>query len=496
MDTGILKERTNMTEKKEQAGVLQEFLALAAIPRPSHHEEKISAYLLEWAKARGFAAVRDERLHVIIDKPASPGFEHAPQVILQAHTDMVCVAEEGVSYDPLTDPIRVISDGKTLTADGTSLGADDGMGVAMCLYLLQKADLRHGPLRVILTADEENGMDSVYLDPEYLAGDYLINLDWEEEGSLCNSCAGGSSFVFRARPDWEMPPQESTLLTLRIRNLLGGHSGIEIHKGHANALTALASAMLQLAQKEISFRIAAFDGGQAENAIPKAAEVSFAVEKADAGAAEQILQRFIASFGDAFRKIEPAFSFTLAEGCAQPGQRFLSSGLSARLAALMCTLPGNVHTMSPFVDGLVESSANLGTMCLTEDRLEFSLFARSSSAYYAEEIAGICRALANCCGFDAALIRQTPGWEVNPESELVHIACEQYRQLTGRKMKVEPVHAGVECGAFAKKNPKLDMISIGPTLHDVHTPQESCDLESVQVVTELVARILEELAKR
>ena len=473
--------------------VLSEFYALSRIPRPSHHEEQAAEYLFQWAKQRGLSVEKDQMNEIIIDKPASPGCENAPRTIFQAHMDMVCVCEEGVDYDPLKDPIKVLNDGKVLTADGTSLGADDGIGIAMCLYLLQDDTLRHGPIRAIFTTNEEDGMDSMAMDPKYLEGDYLVNLDWETIGSLCNSCAGGDFFNYSAPCEWEAPEAGSVGLTLSFNDLLGGHSGVGINKGHANALVSIATLLCMLRQGGVSYRLAAFSGGQAKNAIPKFASATIALPEADREKASAIIDTFRAEFCDAFGNIETEMAFT-AQFQSTPPARVLKAALGYGLAGLMATVPNNVHTMSPFIDGLVESSANLGVLSLTEEEILFTVFARSSVAYQATQIGVICAALAEQFGFRFQSEGHVPGWAVNPNSQLTKIACEAYQHLTGEEMIVEPVHAGVECGAFAEKNPHLDMIAIGPTLLDVHTPAETCAIEDVKTTTELLVEILRRIA--
>jgi len=473
--------------------VVSEFMELTKIPRPSHYEERVAAYLYDWAVKRGLQVEKDNLGQIIIDKPASKGCEGKPLTIFQAHMDMVCVCEEGVQYDPVNDPIKVINDGKTLSAEGTSLGADDGIGVAMALYLLGDNDLRHGPIRAIFTVNEEDGMDSMNMDPKYLDGDYLVNLDWESIGSLCNSCAGGDFFAFSRKADWEAPAAGSKTMTIALRNLLGGHSGVGINKGHANALVSLATAMAALKKAGVGYQIADFSGGQAPNAIPKFGKVVFAIAPAAVDAAKAALDGFMAEFREAFGNIEPEYSFDVQVE-DNPPKRVLSAKTSIDLIDLMTMCPNNVHTMSPFVDGLVESSSNVGTIAIDDEKITFADFARSSVAYHATQIGYICAAMAEHCGFDFTSDGHVPGWAVNPNSKLVPIACEAYKKLTGKEMIVEPVHAGVECGAFAEKNPRLDMIAIGPTLTDVHTPNESCCLEDVKVTTELLVEILSAIA--
>ena len=482
-----------MSKEKALDIVLAEFMELAKVPRPSHHEERVSEYLFQWARSHGLSVEKDSMNEIIIDKPASPGCENVPRVIFQAHMDMVCVCEEGVAYDPMNDPIRIINDGVTLTADGTSLGADDGIGVAMCLYLLQDDTLRHGPIRAIFTTNEEDGMDSMAIDPKYLEGDYLVNLDWETLGSLCNSCAGGDFFNFSHRAEWEKPIPGCKTLTVSFGNLLGGHSGVGINKGHANALVSSATLLSMLRQGGVSYRIASFGGGQAKNAIPAFGTAVIAIAAAEEERAKSVIDTFRAEFAEAFGNIETAMELTAAFADSAP-ERVLKGEIGYGLVGLMTTVPNNVHTMSPFVDGLVESSANLGVASVEEDMVRFTVFARSSVAYHATQIGVICAALANSFGFGFGSEGHVPGWAVNPNSRLTGIACDAYKHLTGTDMIVEPVHAGVECGAFAEKNPHLDMISIGPTLIDVHTPNEVCKIEDVRITTDLLIEILERIA--
>lgn len=482
-----------MEKKTIMDSVIAEFMEMTKIPRPSHHEEKIAAYLYDWAKERGLEVEQDELGSIIINKPASPGHEKDPVVIMQAHMDMVCVCEEGVSYDPLTDPIKVIDDGEYLTADGTSLGADDGIGVAMALCVLKDEELIHGPLRVIVTTNEEDGMDSMGMDPGYFDGDYLINLDWEQDGSLCNSCAGGDFFNYSRMAEWESVPAGSTAVTVEIRDMLGGHSGVGINLGHANAIVTIGTFISMLEQEGVRVRIASFGGGQAKNAIPGAAKAVITFGDEDLEKVKEIFGRFKGEFDEAFGAIEKEGKFTVTIAGALP-DKVLSVPVGKGLISLITTVPNNVHTMSPFIDGLVESSANLGDMYIDDDVIRFSVFARSSVAYQATQIGIICGELAELCGFDFDSEGHVPGWAVNPDSRLTPIACEAYKALTGKDMIVEPVHAGVECGAFAEKNGHLDMIAIGPTLIDVHTPAEKCELASVESTTELLFEIIRRLA--
>lgn len=474
------------------ASILQEFLHLAEIPRPSHHEEQVSAYLLRWAAEHGLSFERDHLGEVIIDKPASPGCEDVPRVILQAHMDMVCVAAEGVSFDPLKDPIQVLNDGKTLTAKGTSLGADDGIGVALCLHILKDDSLRHGPLRAIFTVNEEDGMSSIALPEQYLDAGYLINLDWEWLGSLCNSSAGCDFFTLTRRPSREALSPGSRVVQIRIKGLLGGHSGVDINRGRANALVSLAELLFELRKRGVPFQLLDFHGGQARNAIPSSADAAIAVAEHNIPQALDCLKAAEASWRSCFEGVEEQAAFIIEPGETAEGHAFCQADSDA-LLSLLLSLPCGVHTISPFIPSLTESSQNLGVLSMTADAVTLECMERSCTAYRAEELLRTSRLVAESFGFSFAGGDHAPAWAVNPRSRLTPLTCRLYQELTGREMVVEPVHGGLECGAFFEKNPSLDMIAIGPSLQDVHTPKEYCDLESVAVTARLIAAVLEQI---
>lgn len=473
---------------------LKEFMAIAEIPRPSHHEEKIGAYLVEWAQKRGLTVEQDAIGDVIIDKPAAPGHERAPLVIIQAHMDMVCVAAEGVPFDPLKDPIKVINDGKTLRAKGTSLGADDGIGVALALYLLQDESLVHGPLRVILTVNEEDGMSSIAMPDKYLDGAYLINLDWEWLGSLCNSSAGGDFMAFTRKYKSMKADDTYSALKIELSGLLGGHSGVDIHKGRVNAIVCISRLLQRLSDEQIRYQLNDFHGGQARNAIPASAEATISVHPDSISEVYKTIKVYDNELKAAFGEIEPG----MALRCTVPDERpssVIPKEDADALFDLILTLPNGVHTMSPYVGGLVESSQNLGRLEHTKGELRLAAMARSCVPYRANELLAISSAVARAQGFTYEQGEHSPAWAVNPKSKLTPLTCQIYKELTGNDMVVEPVHGALECGAFYEKNPHLDMIAIGPSLFDVHTPKERCDLHSVQVTNDLVIGILERLCE-
>lgn len=471
--------------------VLDEFWGIAAIPRPSHHEEKIAKYLCDWAAKRNLKYELDELGDVIIEKSASVGYENAPAVILQAHMDMVCVAAEGVEYNPLEDPIKVINDGINISADGTSLGADDGIGIALALYLLNDDTLAHGPLKALFTVNEEDGMSSGAIDPKYLDAKYLINLDWEWLGSLCNSSAGGDFMSFEQNFERIDALPDGKAIKIEVSGLLGGHSGVDIHRGRGNAIILIAKLLAQLAENGIDYQLLDFHGGQARNAIPASAETTILVNAAFAETAKDIVAQYAKETIAYFGEIEKAFNLDYAD--IADTSLAIPKEATENLLTLLLTLPNGVHTMSPYVNGLVESSINLGLLETDSNSFHMAAMARSCTVYRANEILQICKKIADILGFTYKLGEHSPAWAVNPNSKLTPLTCKVYEELTGNPMVVEPVHGALECGAFFEKNPNLDMIAIGPSLLNVHTPKETCDLNSVKVTADLIIKVLKEL---
>ncbi|MBQ7736970.1 MAG: beta-Ala-His dipeptidase [Oscillospiraceae bacterium] len=472
---------------------VENFLLLTRIPRQSGHEEAVSRFLCQWAADRGLTAVRDSANNVIIDKPGAPGLENAPRTILQAHMDMVCVAEEGRVYDPLTDPIRVINDGETLTADGTSLGADNGAGVAVAMTVLEDGDGRFGPVRAIFTTDEENGMTgALTVDPRHLDAKYLINLDWEGYGSLCCSSAGSDMYSFRRPAHW-VGGNGLRFYSLTVQGLEGGHSGAQIHLGRANAIRMAGNILLSGGEKAPGLSLASFKGGSAHNAIPSscAAVAAVPAEQAEAflSAAMETVDRLL----EQCALTDPGASVTLTE--TDGADTVLTPDDTRTVLEMLTAVHDGVNTMSPAIPGLVESSASLGLAALDEDGFSFVIHQRSSEPAITEAMKKTYSEQAKRFGFAMTVLSSSPGWPLNPHSRLVALCADCFRALEGREIRVEPVHAGLECGAWANKNPTLDIISIGPELRDIHSPKETLVIKSMEQTETLVKSILKEIAK-
>lgn len=473
--------------------ITDNFLALCSIPHKSHHEEQISLYLYNRAKEHGLSVHRDALGNIIIDKPGTPGCENAPLTILQAHMDMVVVWEEGKDFDPLKDPIEVIMDGTMMRANGTSLGGDDGSGIALAQAILEDDSLTHGPIRAIFTVDEEDGMSGAdNLDPKWLDGKYLINLDWEEFGSLCCSSAGGELYTFRHTPDWESV-DDGVAYSIRVEGLSGGHSGAMIHLGRANAIRVAAGLVDKAARAGIPVRIASFTGGVAHNAIPSVAEIRLVVPMKDTTLFKALACAAASKLNEEYAESDPDAQM-LMDKVDLPSHA-LSAETSAAFAGFVANTHDGVNSMSAAIPTLVETSANLGMILCSEQELGCDVFQRGSNDAVTAQMRAAYAADAGKYGCKMTVVSSYPGWPVRENSRLMDICTSEYKKLFGETMKVEPVHAGLECGNFSTKAPALDIISIGPNIYDIHSPAEAMDMESVDKLYDLVLNILKVISE-
>jgi len=471
--------------------VLAEFKELAKIPRKSGHEAKVSQYLFNYMKSLGLEVKQDEKLNIIADKPAALGCEDMPLAVLQGHMDMVCVAADGVEFDPLNDPIKLRRDEKFLYAEGTTLGSDDGMGIAEILYIL-KQDFAHGPLRAIITVDEEQGMSgAIELSADHLAqARYLINCDSENYDVVTVSSAGSLNVDFVRQLQWQAP-QQAAAYVISIKGLMGGHSGEAINCGRANAIRTLGLILRRLVDTGLAYEVATFSGGVARNAIPAKAEAVIVAGRDALSKIEAVLAQAQADFQHIYGGVEqtPAFVVTTAD---MP-QRVFSAADSSGLLQLICLLHTGVYAMSQSADGLVETSANLGLAEINENQLVLSYFPRSAIDARINEFRYMSLAAGAAAGFDVVFGAQSPGWAENPHSRLLQLMTGVFEEQNARPMKVEVIHAGLECGWFFKKNPQLDMVSIGVTSIGIHTPEEKLELDTVAPQVKLMMEVLTRL---
>lgn len=473
-----------MTREEKTRLVLDEFYALAKIPHPSCGEKAVGDYLESELRGLGLTVYRDAYGNIIADKPASSGCEAYPRVILQAHMDMVCVSADGVAYDKFSDPIRVVKDGAYLRADGTSLGADDGIGVAVIMVILRDKSLVHGPIRAIFTVEEETSMRGASeLEAKWLDGDYLLNCDSEVVDTITVSSAGGMLVDVRRKCD-RIARREDTLVCLvELAGLVGGHSGMDINKGRANAILIMA----EILSKADGVRLISLDGGMARNAIPTRTRAVIEVPLGQAEALQDALQAEEKRLrGQYPAESELAVSLTRIES----DMLVMTDECTADIITFCRQLPNGVRSMHEAIPSLVESSSNIGVIETNGDVVEMRIHPRSSDisdmAWYRQSI-GV---LAEACGMEADIYGEMPAWPLKKDNRLAELASRVYEQQNGVPMKVEACHAGLECSYFYRKNPRLTMISIGPTVEYVHSPQERIVIDTIASHLDLITGML------
>ena len=477
--------------------VWRHFALLCAIPRPSKKESRLTRHLADWAKARRLSTELDAAGNLFVRKPASAGCESAPGVVLQAHLDMVCQANAGTVHDFERDPIRPrVADG-WLRADETTLGADNGIGVALALAALEDDSLQHGPLEALFTVDEESGMGGARgLDPTALKGRLLLNLDTEEWGRFYLGCAGGINVVVRRTGRPEVLPEGFVALRIELGGLRGGHSGINIHEGRGNAIKLLVRILRVIERNWPTARLAALRGGTARNALPREAWAVIAVPSEAAGVVSATLSELQTVLREELSGVDDGLVLA-CQACAanETVQVIDRQGQAAWLAALHAA-PQGVRRMSVRAPGVVETSDNLGIVDLTTERGECSFMVRSLIDKAGIELAEEIVSLFALAGIATEVGGHYPGWAPNPASPLLAVCQDVYRNCFGGEPSLEIIHAGLECGLLGGKYPDMDMVSFGPTIHGAHAPGEAVEIASVEHCWRLLREILSVLARQ
>ena len=458
--------------------VWEEFDAITKVPRPSKREEKIIAYLLQWAEEHGVECERDEIGNVVMRKAATAGYESHPTVILQSHIDMVCEKNSDVEFDFDNDAIRTRIDGEWVKAEGTTLGADCGIGMAAALALLRDESVEHPALEALFTVDEETGLTGAFnLGEGMLRGKYLINLDSEDEGEIFIGCAGGIDTLATFSCPREATPEGYEALRIDVSGLLGGHSGDDIDKGRANSNKILARLVYET-QESMGVRLSHFDGGNLRNAIPREAYAVVVLPAEQKGAFVERAEQFAMQVKAEFAIAEPNFKLSV-EAVAMPADVLVVEAQRRLIGALVAVANG-VLAMSQSVKGFVETSTNLASVKFAEgDQVIVTTSQRSSvesAKLYAMQQVEAAFILA---GAEVEHSDGYPGWAPNPDSLLLTRTVESYRRLFGKEPVVRAIHAGLECGLFLEKYPDLEMVSFGPTIRGVHSPDERLEIATV-----------------
>lgn len=473
----------------QPADVFTYFEKLSQIPRGSGNEKAVSDYLVAFAKEHKLAYIQDEALNVIIKKPATPGYENSPAVILQGHMDMVCEKNSDVEHDFLKDPIKLRIVDDMIYATGTTLGADNGIAVAMGLALLASDRYQHPAVELVVTTSEETGMDGVMaLDPKHIDGRILLNIDSEEEGTLLVSCAGGATAKTSIPAFWETMAEERIPYRIKLTGLKGGHSGMEIDKGRGNANKLMGRVLMALLAEQ-DIRLVSLQGGSKHNAIPREAEAVLAIKGADVSFVEKTLATCQQAFATELRTADGGVKVTGETLSARPAN-MLSKETTDNVIHYLYVLIDGVTSMSMDIQGLVESSLNLGVVSTFEDSLQFISSTRSSVRSLKEELFNRVVVTVKLNGGSVAKEADYPEWAYNPESKIRGIFESVYETMYGKKPHITAIHAGLECGLFAEKFEKLDAISFGPYLYDVHTPNEHMSISSVKRTWEYLLEVL------
>ena len=465
------------------------FEKICSIPHGSGNCAALSAFIADFAKQRRLDFAVDAEQNVLIRKPASPGYEKYETLILQGHLDMVCEKDPELEFDFAKDAIQPYIDGDDIKARGTSLGGDNGIAIAMMLAILDDDTLHHPQLEMLMTVDEETSMDGAFgFDCAQLRGHRLINLDSEYEGVLMCSCAGGVDVVCNLPVLRE--EKEGSRLTLTVAHLRGGHSGVEIDKGRANANILMGRLLFRL-QNELPMGNAEYCGGSRVNAIASHAEAEILIEKSRLTECEEHIKQMEAIFRKEYHASDPDISVNLKlseSGCFS----VLDEASAARMISLLLILPDGMQEMSAEMPGLVQTSCNLGAASLQESAFTFTSSIRSCMETKKMMLAEKIMRIVVLTGGSAALEGDYPGWSYQPDSRLKETLINAYQKVCGIKASAEAVHAGMECGIFAAGIPNLDCVSIGPTMGDVHTPQEHLSISSVQRTWKVLLTALED----
>lgn len=464
------------------------FAEVNKVPRPSKREEKMIAFLKEFGESLGLPTKVDETGNVCISKPATPGNENRKTVILQSHMDMVCEKNKDVDFDFDNDAIETYIDGEWMRAKGTTLGADDGIGVAMQMAILKSNDIEHGPIQCVFTRDEETGLTgAVGMKIGFMDGDYLINLDSEDEGQIYVSCAGGVRTTATYPFPTEVAPANYATFRINVKGLSGGHSGDDINKKRGNANKILVRFLVN-EMENLGLRLVDIQSGGLHNAIPREGHAVCMVANDKKGELKAHLEAFSKDVAEEFAVTEKSISITLEE--VEAATKVMEVEAMRKMLLSLHAVHNGIFAMSQDIDWLVETSSNLASIHSEGDHVTVTTSQRSSVASACLNVASVVRAAFELGGAKTVTNEGYPGWKLNPNSEIVKIAKESYEHLFGKEPKILAIHAGLECGLFSEKYPKLDMVSFGPTLRGVHSPDERLLIPTVQMVWDHLLDIL------
>ncbi len=473
--------------------ILDLFEEISAIPRCSKHEEKIGIFIQDWGKKHGLQSKTDKVGNVLIKVPATPGYERSGAVVIQGHMDMVCEKTADSPHDFAKDPIRFVYDGDWLKADHTTLGADNGIALAMAMTLALDKTAVHPPLELLFTVDEETGLTGANaLQGDFIEGKILLNVDSEDEGVFTVGCAGGRDTHISLPLQYEDAPAGFVMARLKAGGMTGGHSGVNINEERANAIRVLVRTLVQI-KAEFDMRLADIAGGTAHNAIPRDAWADIFIPRDSFKAIEKTASELEQVFKREFKKTDPDLKISLELQPETMGKRPLNVADSAKICDLVIALPHGVAAMSTEIKGLVETSNNLANVKIANSKMEIVTSQRSSVMTRLHALTWRIEAIARLAGAQAVSGNGYPSWQPNLQSPLLARCKDVYRKLFGKEPQVEAIHAGLECGIIGDKKAGMDMISFGPTLKNPHSPDEKIQVESIGKIWDFLVELLKSL---
>lgn len=479
---------TNVLKDLNPTLVFKYFEEISQVPRGSGDEKRISEFLVNFAKELNLEVVQDEHLNVIIRKPATAGYENCPGVILQGHMDMVCEKNKDVDHDFEKDPIDLRIVDNMIYANGTTLGADNGIAVAMSMAVLASNDLAHPALEVLVTSNEEAGMTGANgLDGSLLKGKYIINLDSEEEGFLLVSCAGGNRSYVTLPLTYKNIEDNKQAFMIEVKGLLGGHSGMDIVKQRANSNVTMGRILNLL---DVDFDLVEVNGGSKNNAIPRECEAVVAVNKDQAETLKANVAKIEELLKNEFKTTDPGLEVVVKEATAD---KAITDECKAKAMLLLNFIPNGIQTVSKDIEGLVESSSNLGVVKTENDVMSFESAVRSSVATLRENLNNKTKMLCDTVNANFENTDGYPAWEYAKNSKLEELCVDVYEKLAGKKPVITAIHAGLECGLLLDKMPGCEAISMGPDMFEVHTPNEHLSIPSVKNVYEFLLAVLKSM---
>ncbi len=471
--------------------VFKYFEEISQIPRGSGNEKGISDYLVKFAKELNLEVIQDEALNVIIRKPATPGYEKAPGVIIQGHMDMVCEKNKDTIHDFEKDPIKLRVDGDYIYATGTTLGADNGIAVAYGMAILAANDIKHPAIELLVTTDEEVGMGgTIALDGSLLKGKYLLNIDSEEEGKLLVSCAGGARNELIIPVNFEEMGSDYEAYEIVLRGLKGGHSGMEIDKQRGNS-NKLMGRILDEVNANCDIRLISINGGSKVNAIPRECDALLAIRKNDVKKLEELVEKWDGILKDEYHANDNGVNVKVVKN--EEVHKVCSKEETFKAIKAINLMPNGVDSYSVEMKGLVQSSTNLGVIHTEDDKIVLAGSTRSSVETLKIKILTQIADIAEVLGLEFEIHAPYPAWQYNPESKIRELCSEVYENMTGKKPEIIAIHAGLECGLLGEKVEGLDMISFGPNMYDVHTPNEHVSISSVKHIWDFLIEILKEI---